>query len=439
MQWEKWDPSPRDILLDRVRRGEITPDEAEREAENQGFGPLATKPNAVEFEPDEMAWWSLPMAVAWIAWRSLNSVREHCAEYRENWLHWMPGSWNVPTNNGTEFERIDGYELRASRQSTVCRLSMVEAYLASTKTLPPTTKMTVAEAEKRLFTALADGRVKAIARDAAGNVVDIPQREWPYLQLFEEGLADVLKHDALDPKPAFSEIKLERNVLKEIWPNFPIEPYMIEPMTRMGSAGYVPLCAALQWIATNGGREPGHLEDKKSWESCVARLLPLISTGEVEIVGKPVIGGPVERLDQRIFAQIHLTQPLRDSIYGLGNDEPWVSCMPFVDDHYWTNGFNDQLYMRKGTNPAWTHLQVRKGDLLREFPFPETPPSKLSAPKKLRADMPAMQAAIIETAAQLWPDGQIPPRVKERNSAICKHLKTNISDKTIQRAFSRRS
>src|SRR5258708_17003692 len=89
-------------------------------------------------------------------------------------------------------------------------------------------------------------------------------------------------------QPAFSEIKLELSALKEIWADYPIEPYMIEPMKREGTAGYVPLCAALHWIATSGGREPVHLEDKKSWESCVARLLPLISTGEVAIVGQPV-------------------------------------------------------------------------------------------------------------------------------------------------------
>src|SRR6516162_8545233 len=101
MQWPDWEPTPRDILIDRVRRGELTPEDAEQEAERHGFGPLATKPPPTEFDPDKMHWWSLPMAVAWIAWRNSASVREHYAEYAQKCLYWIPGSWNVPMNNGT--------------------------------------------------------------------------------------------------------------------------------------------------------------------------------------------------------------------------------------------------------------------------------------------------------------------------------------------------
>jgi hypothetical protein len=108
MVWQGFEPDARDILIDRVRKGTLSPEEAEAEATKQGVGPLATVPDPLEFDPDEMPWWSLPMALAWIAWRNTNSVREHCAEYRENWSHWVPGSWNVPTNDGTEFARIDG-------------------------------------------------------------------------------------------------------------------------------------------------------------------------------------------------------------------------------------------------------------------------------------------------------------------------------------------
>ena len=147
MDWEKWEPVARDILIDRVRRGKLSPEEAETEAAKQGFGPLATVPDPLEFDPEQMPWWSLPMALAWIAWRNTQSVREHCAEYRENWLHWIPGSWNVPTNDAAEFERIDGYELKSLRDSTVGRLYFVEAYLDSGRSLPATTQMKVSKAE----------------------------------------------------------------------------------------------------------------------------------------------------------------------------------------------------------------------------------------------------------------------------------------------------
>jgi hypothetical protein len=91
-----------------VRRGEMEPDEAEAKAEREGFGPLATKPDPVEFDPKHMSYWSLPMALAWIAWRNTEQVQEHCADYRNNCQQWFSHSWNLPTEDGKEFKRIDG-------------------------------------------------------------------------------------------------------------------------------------------------------------------------------------------------------------------------------------------------------------------------------------------------------------------------------------------
>lgn len=432
----QWEPNSRDKLIDMVRRGQLSPAEAELEAQKQGCGPLATKPNPIEFDPNEMPWWSLPMAIAWIAWRNRASVREHCAEYRDKWLDWVPVSWYAPSQDGNDSGRIAGHELKAAAPSTVCYLSLAETLLKSEGQLPGPAMMSVSEAEKQLFTALAAGRIVGVAKDDVGRVVEIPQREWPYLKLFTEKERDVLKHHALDQQPAFSDIRLERDKLRGLWGEYLIERYMIEPMMREGAAGYVPLCAALHWTITEGGRQIRYLEDKSAWDNGVGKLLPRLSTGEIEIVGNPVVGGAVEKIAPHVFAQIYFTQPLSDSIFGLGNGDPWVSCTPFVDEHHWLHGFNDQLFLRAGTNPAWTHLQVKKPDVLREFSFPETPSLGLS--NKFGSNVPPMQAAVLEAAEQLWPDGNIPPRTKERNAAISKQLKTPVSDKTIQRAFARK-
>ena len=61
---------------------------------------------------------------------------------------------------------------------------------------------------------------------------------------------------------------------------------MLEPMARAGTAGYVPLCAAIPWIMTNGGSLVKQLKDEEAWNVSIARLLPLISIGEVEIIGR---------------------------------------------------------------------------------------------------------------------------------------------------------
>jgi hypothetical protein len=57
-------------LIDQVRRGTITPEEANDSAAKQSFGPIATTPDPLEFDPEQIPWWSLPMPLAWIAWRN---------------------------------------------------------------------------------------------------------------------------------------------------------------------------------------------------------------------------------------------------------------------------------------------------------------------------------------------------------------------------------
>jgi hypothetical protein len=369
MPWEVWEPSPRDILIDRVRRGEMTPDQAEDEAARAGFGPLATQPEPVEFDPAQMAWWSFPMALAWIAWRTNQSVQEHCAEYREKCLHWVPGSWNVPTNDGTEFQRIDGYELKPLRRSTTVRLAIVESYLRSTDTVPVSSQMTISKAEGELLGALAAGHLVAVAKDCNGKVVDIPQREWPYLHLFEEQEQDVLKHDPLDREAAFTDVKLKRDDLKKLWPEFLIETHMIEPMTRSGTAGYVPLCCVLHWVMTTGGSATKNVDDMNAWTNSVARLMPLISTEQIEIIGRPNSRGASEPIGGHVFAGILVSHPLRDSFSIIAGEDPWISCSTYIDEQHWKADFNDQLFLFRSGSPNWTHLQVKKADVLREIQF----------------------------------------------------------------------
>lgn len=426
-----WQPSPRDILIDKVRRGQIAPEEAEQEAERLGFGPLATKPDPGEFNPDALHWWSLPMAVAWIAWRNSASVREHCAEYARQCFYWIPGSWNVPINNGTEFARIDGYELKALGPPNSCRISFVETYLDSVRSLPATTQMKVAEAENQLFAALGAGRLVAVAKNAEGHVVEIPKREWPYLKLFVEGESDVLKHAPLE-RAAFSEMKFERDLLKQIWEEFLVEPYMVLPMMREGTAGYVPFCSAIHWIMTEAGQRARHLEDSQSWKASLASLLPLLSTGEVQIIGTPQGGGAARLIEGEIFAGILVSEPMRDSFEMMTGEKPWISCTPYVDEEHWIHDFNDQLYLHRSGPASWTHLQVKKADILREFHGRWAATTPLESSDQL----PKLQNQILDVAKSLWPTGKTPPRVKERNQAIRAELKNNPpSERTIRRAL----
>lgn len=190
-----------------------------------------------------------------------------------------------------------------------------------------------------------------------------------YLHLFEEQESDVLKHEASDPSPAFTEIKLWKSDLQRLWPEFLVQSYMIEPMTLPGTAGYVPFCAALHWIMTEGGSVDKNLEDLGSWETSVERLLPLISTGEVQVIGRPPVGGPAMIIASETFAGVMVSHALKDDISVIVGHDPWISCTPYIDQQHWNSDFNDKLYLSHFGPAHWSHLQTRKADLLREFKF----------------------------------------------------------------------
>ena len=93
--WTDYVPSDRDILIDKVQRGELTPQKAEAEAARVGLEPFEVGPNPADFDPMGEASWSLPMALAWIMWRSRDPVREMWDLYREKFRFWVPQRWQV--------------------------------------------------------------------------------------------------------------------------------------------------------------------------------------------------------------------------------------------------------------------------------------------------------------------------------------------------------
>jgi hypothetical protein len=149
---------------------------------------------------------------------------------------------------------------------------------------------------------------------------------------------------------------------------WPVEAYMIEPMTKLGRAGYVPLSSALLWIMTDGGVARRLLEDHEAWDQAADRLLALISSGQVEVVGRPIGGGTADVIAGSTFAGIAMGRPLSGVSDILVGDDPWVMSTVYVDEEHWRGGFNDQLFSQKGAPASWTHLQVKKEDVLRSTP-----------------------------------------------------------------------
>src|SRR5262249_2698742 len=66
--------------------------------------------------------------------------------------------------------------------------------------------------------ALSEGHTTAEGLDRDGKPVDIAQREWSYLNLYENDGHDSLRYCAYDRFDAFTSVKLKRDDLLRLWP-----------------------------------------------------------------------------------------------------------------------------------------------------------------------------------------------------------------------------
>ena len=368
----------RNKLIAMARYGKITPAEAEAEAVAAGLAPFAQQPALPDFDPMLDARWSIVMAVAWIAWRDLTRVRENCSAFRSESVHWVFREWNEPINDGTAFAAQKGWFLERWSEPTTVRLSILERFRDE---LPASWCMSVPEAEKALWRALSDGHLVAEALSRDGKPVDIPEREWSYLKLFEDGKRDVLRYDVLDRDDPFTAVKLKRDDLLRLWPErtqreaMPVgvvEPFMLEPMTSPIPTGYVPLCVVLHWIMTSGSARSVAMDDEAAWAASVEKLFPLIYAGDIELIGLPCGQPLTERIPGHALTLVKVLPPLHDQFDAmLLNSPSHIDCSPFLDQEHWTRSFNDKLYMSGRGPAAWTHLQVKKADVLSWWPKPE--------------------------------------------------------------------
>ena len=79
----------RGSIIERVRDGEKNPSEAEKEAARLGCSPLIPIPDPVRFDPMRESYWTLHMALAWIMWRTVDDVRRHWDEWRDEAKQWQ--------------------------------------------------------------------------------------------------------------------------------------------------------------------------------------------------------------------------------------------------------------------------------------------------------------------------------------------------------------
>lgn len=369
----------RNELISLARYGEITPDEAEERAKAAGLPPFERSPKFPQCDPFAETRWSIVMTIAWIAWRDATFVRENSDEFCAMSTHWIFQEWAEPVANGKKFERRAGWFLETWSVPTTIRLSLLEKILELQDELPRTRQMSILNAEKELWTALSEGLLVAEALKS-GVPVDVPPREWSYLHLYEVGNRDVVRYTGLDRQDPYTNIKLRQKQIIALWRplpasenvtperNYKIEPHMIDPVSRPGSEGYVPLCAAVHWIMTNAGTRDVTIADEKAWVAAVRELWPLVCSGEVELIGLRSGSSLTEALRPSSLLMVRVLPPFAPIDDLLQSSPSHIACTPFTDEDHWTSSFNDQLF-EEGRGPStWTHLQLSRAFILKRWP-----------------------------------------------------------------------
>lgn len=375
----------RNELITLARYGKITPKDAEAAAKAQGLPPFERQPDLPAFDPMREPRWTIVMAVCWIAWRDIGEVRRNCPGFASKRTHWLWRRWNEVVENGTKFAAREGWFLEIWDEATTVRLGLLEKIAKAEGELPATWQTSIGGAERALWHALADGYLTAEAMTPERQPVDIPAREWSYLKLYEDGKRDVLRYDALVRREPFREVKLKRNDLLRLWPPIPvgapvaepehqpITPAMLEPLESGPASGYVPLSAALQWIACDAGSRLVTLDNTEAWQAAVAKLWPLVCTGEVELIGLRPAAGLTEAIPAHSLGLVRVHPPIRLPIADMLVSAPsHVATWPYLGRDHWDGGYCDVLYVSGRAAPQWTHLQVRKSDVLSRWPKPPT-------------------------------------------------------------------
>lgn len=354
----------RDQLLDKARLGDITPEQAERAAEGLGCGPLAFAPPPDDFDPMDEAFWTLPMALAWIAYRTPDAVREWWDEYRAECWDWQPRTWRI----GPDGPVRNGHVLEQRPAATLARLTLAET-LEDRNGRDPAWSMTVGEATEALLIALRTGCIAATGiATADGTRQEIAALLWQDLDFALDFTVDAIQaKDPAEPGPVFVRVTVQRNAVTTFWP--PRRERLVErlpPLMTPQGPGYMPLYCAAQWIASEGGARDFEPEDNEVWRPAYVALIDAISGGEVAISG--VARGTREAIDGVVFAGCQVSYPFgTTSLELMFSGTFYLQSYPYSDVESWRDGLGDAFENR--WEKRWTQLMVRKDDVARLWPF----------------------------------------------------------------------
>jgi len=341
----------------------MTPDQAEAEVVRLGLEPFASEPDPACFDPLRETFWTPVMAVAWIAWRTLEAVREWWNAYRAECSDWHFRRWRV----GPEGPIHEGHFLEQRRPAALMdiRLAAIWADQAGEDTA---VVMTVPGAIEALWIALREGLFDATALPPEGGPRrPVPAAQWHDLKPYDDGNDQIAAHLFGAHRIEYREVLVPSAAVVGLWrARTPDVAHGLPEVVKPEGAGYMPLYYAAQWIATKGGAVAFDPHSVDAWRPAYADLLARIASGDIDVTG--LASGERQPIEGYRFADCRVDYPFSDPPSDLVLGAELRLCsFPYIDDEHWRGGFDDSLRNRNGIR--WSRLMLRKDDVARLWPF----------------------------------------------------------------------
>ena len=350
----------KDQLLHRASIGDLSDVQADAEAERLGLGRLSREPGSDEFRAEDQSHWTLPMAIAWVAYLCLDDVREWSAPYRAECFDWHWHRWRT----GPDGPIKEGWHLQQRAKPTLALLGISAAFdrAEGEKAL----HMSIREAREALWIALREGFFTASGIGTETNRrVEIPTLEWHEL-VAVEGRGEVDEVWRGMRSTGYRDVLVPSVAVRGFWRR-PVERVeRLPPTIRPDGDGFMPLYCGAQWIATQGGTLDFPPNDPPRWRAAYAILLSAITSDKVRVVG--LKGSEREVIAGHIFAGIQVDYPFEDpELNLLVGTELYLRSYPYLDEEHWRGGFDDALIQKR--EDKWTRLMVDKTAVRQLWPF----------------------------------------------------------------------
>lgn len=430
----------RDDLIEAVRRGRRSPEDAEAEAERLGLGPLSFKPPISDCDPMCAPYWTPIMVVAWIVWRTPEAVREAWSEYVGRCWMWRYRKWHS-IKDETIYE---GYFLERPEPPSLLTLLRVDAYPHPCDREPRAKHVDLTGGRDEVLNAFRTGRIQATGVSLAGGGPrrEILPFEWIDLIFDSDADDDRFTHKRGLQQHGYQHVLVPRDQALRLWKPVPRPtptpvPAELPAVVRPDGAGFMTVFHALLWIATSGGAERFSPDDGDRWQRAFDMLLPELASGDVALSG--------EGLSERAVIPPYLLAACRfDPPFGgtpadlLHGTDLYLRSYPYIDEEHWRGGFDDALVV--GVQERWTRLMVPKDAILKAWPFGSNTPTATGAPGRptsmhlvrgefnRRRDAALLEKTLAQEAAALheWFQKTHPAAPPPSSKTICNNIRSEF-------------